>query len=78
MQLYQQYLINQGVKIAPDGAQLATQKMMVGVAQMVSGKNLEDLDEFARDYIVGRDLWAILLTNKSNIVVDWLSSVRVN
>ncbi len=55
MQLYQQYLVNEGVKIAPDCAQLTTQKIMVGAAQMVAGKNLEDLDDFARDYIVGKE-----------------------
>ena len=26
--------------------------MMVGAAQMVAGKNLEDLNDFARDFLV--------------------------
>eukprot|EP00354_Favella_ehrenbergii_P007279 CAMPEP_0170463006 /NCGR_PEP_ID=MMETSP0123-20130129/8282_1 /TAXON_ID=182087 /ORGANISM="Favella ehrenbergii, Strain Fehren 1" /LENGTH=77 /DNA_ID=CAMNT_0010728335 /DNA_START=92 /DNA_END=325 /DNA_ORIENTATION=- len=56
MGLYQEYLINQSVRLQPDTAQLATQKMMVGAAQMVAGKNLEDLNDFARDYITGKDL----------------------
>ena len=51
MGLYQEYLINDGVKIAPDNAQLATQKMMLAAAKMVAGKNLEDLDEYSRDYL---------------------------
>ena len=55
MQLYSQYLQNDSVRVAPDVAQLATQKMMVGAAQMVSGKNLEDLNEFARDYLVEKE-----------------------
>ena len=57
MQIYQQYLVNDGVKISADSAQVATQKMMVGAAHLVMGKNLEDLNDFARDYIVGKDLW---------------------
>ena len=55
MTLYQDFLINQGVRVAPGVAQLATQKMMVGAAQMVAGKNLEDLNELARDYIVNKE-----------------------
>ena len=56
MQLYQEYLVNEGVKIKADSAQVATQKMMVGTAQMINHKNLEDLNDFARDYIVGKDI----------------------
>ena len=52
MTLYSQYLVNEGVQISQEGAQAATQKMMVGAAQMVASKNLEDLDDFARDYLV--------------------------
>ena len=58
MRLYQEYLVNEGVKIQAESAQLATQKMMVGSAQLVAGKNLEDLNDFARDYLVNKDNWA--------------------
>ena len=51
MGLYQEYLINEGVKIAPESAQAATQKMMLATAKMVANKNLEDLDDFSRDYL---------------------------
>ena len=54
MALYQEYLVNEVVNRNADSAQMATQKMMVSAAQMVAGKNLEDLNDFSRDYLVAK------------------------
>ena len=52
MTLYQQYLVNEGVQITPESAQTTVNKMMVSAAREVASKNLEDLNDFARDYLV--------------------------
>ena len=55
---------------------------MVGAAQMVAGKNLEDLDDFARDYIVGKEgiwwskkNWSKKLAAKVVFKIDFLDWV---
>ena len=52
---YTQFLIEK-LKLRPEAAQQVAQKMMVNSAKTVAQKNLEDLNDFARDYIVGKDL----------------------
>ena len=57
MTLYQQYLVSEGVKISPENAQTTVNKMMVSAAREVASKNLEDLNDFSRDYLVPKPQW---------------------
>ena len=57
MTLYQQFLTNECVKISPEHAQTTVNKMMVSAARETASKNLEDLNDFARDYLVPKQQW---------------------